>query len=99
VMSRFPSRFRGGAPGFQEWMGAVDRLVAALEGVPAPIARARVVAMSQMVVHQMAARARAVDDGGTLALEDDTFLDNLHRMAAGMLTAPVGEDPPPAAAL
>jgi AcrR family transcriptional regulator len=99
VMSRFPSRFRDGAPGFHEWMGAVDRLVSALDGVPAPIARARVVAMSQMVIHQMAARARAVDDGGNLSLDAATFIDNLQRMAAGMLTAPIGEDPPPAAAL
>jgi AcrR family transcriptional regulator len=99
VMSRFPSRFRDGAPGFHEWMGAVDRLVTALDGVPQAIARARVVAMSQMVIHQMAARARALDDGGNLALDAATFIDNLQRMAAGMLTAQIGEDPPPAAAL
>ena len=99
VMSRFPSRFHGGAPGHHEWMVAVDRMVAALDGMPAAIARARVVAMSQMVIHQMAARARAIDDGGSLALDDETFLDNLQRMAAGMLTAPNRQDPPPTAPL
>ena len=99
VMSRFPSRFHGGAPGHHEWMVAVDRMVAALDGVPTTIARARVVAMSQMVIHQMAARARAIDDGGNLALDDDTFLDNLQRMAAAMLTAPNRQDPPPTAPL
>jgi AcrR family transcriptional regulator len=99
VMSRFPSRFGEGAPGFHEWMGAVDRMVAALDGMPPVIARTRAVAMSQMVIHQIAARARAIDDGGHLALDTATFLANLHAMAAGMLTAPIGKDPPPAAAL
>jgi AcrR family transcriptional regulator len=97
VMSRFPSRFREGAPGFHEWMGAVERMVTALDWMPPAIARARAVAMSQMVIHQMAARARAIDDGGHLALDDETFLANLHAMAAGMLTG--GRDLPPTGAL
>jgi hypothetical protein len=67
--------------------------------VPRPIARARAVAMSQMVVHQMAIRARAVDEGGNIALDDDTFLDNVRRMATGMLVPPVAEDTAPPAAL
>jgi hypothetical protein len=46
-----------------------------------------------MVIHQMAARARAIDDGASLALDDRTFLENLQQMAAAMLTAPHAPDP------
>jgi AcrR family transcriptional regulator len=99
VMARFPSRFREGAPGFHEWTSAVERMVAALDQLPPAIARARAVAMSQMVIHQMAARARAIDDGGHLALDDGAFIANLQAMAAGMLTAVSGKDPPPTTAL
>ena len=71
----------------------VHRLVVLSKPLAGDVARARAVAMTQFVTHQMAERARLIDDGEPRRLDEETFLANLVHMAVAMLSAPAPTSP------
>lgn len=90
LMVRYPGRWDNPVT-HRGMSNLVDRLAELLAPLPAEVAAARAVAMTQFVTHQLAERARLIDDGGDLVLDEATFVANLTRMGAAMLTA---EAPP-----
>jgi AcrR family transcriptional regulator len=66
-----------------------DLIHEALPDLPERIVRERAVASLNLVLLQVAERARIIDDeDGTGLLEEDEFMANLVDMATGLLTAP-----------
>jgi AcrR family transcriptional regulator len=59
-------------------------------GVPEAVRRERVVQAIMLMTTAMAERARAVESGRPLALDDEAFLANLADVIVGGLEAPVG---------
>jgi len=68
-------------------------ILAALEERPTDLSlairRERVVAMIQLMTAAMAERARAIESGDTLALDEPTFVANLTDVLVGILEAPL----------
>ncbi|MBA0125801.1 helix-turn-helix transcriptional regulator [Haloechinothrix sp. YIM 98757] len=52
------------------------------------LARERVATIAGMLASTLADRARQLDEGGTLLLAHEAFVDNLTRMVVGALSAP-----------
>jgi AcrR family transcriptional regulator len=77
-------------PGTGPWL---RRILAILEqrpaSVPADIRRERLVEMIMLMTAAMAERARAIEDGAHLALDEPTFLGNLTDVLVGVLEAPL----------
>lgn len=95
LMTRYPGRWDDD-PRANAGMHALVQQVIALSKPLAPaVARARAVAMTQFVTHQMAERARLLDDGERGLLDAEVFSENLVLMSLAMLTAPAPTDPTP----
>ncbi len=84
LMVRYPGRWD--SAGAHEGMERlVDAIAARLAPLPDRVARARAVAMTQFVTHQLAERARLLDEGGAPVLDEETFVSNLVEMALGLV--------------
>lgn len=84
------SSWRDANPGTGPWL--VD-VLGILEGrpdqVPAPLRRERVVEMIMLMTAALAERARALESGRDLELDERTFVENLTDVLVGILEAPV----------
>jgi hypothetical protein len=71
----------------------LQQILAILEGrppeLPVDIRRERLVNMIQLMTAAMAERARAIDEGASLPLDEPTFLANLTDVLVGVLEAPL----------
>lgn len=59
-------------------------------GIPEPVRRERVVQAIMLMTTAMAERARAIESGRPLELDDEAFLANLADVIVGVLEAPAG---------
>ncbi len=75
----------GTGPKLREILGLLEQRPRAL---PLTIRRERVVGMIMLMTAAMAERARAIEDGEPLALDETVFLENLTDMLLGILEAP-----------
>jgi TetR/AcrR family transcriptional regulator, regulator of cefoperazone and chloramphenicol sensitivity len=70
------------------------RILAMLEerppSIPPPVRRQRVIGVIMLMTTAMAARARALQSGRRVELDEETFLANLADMLVGALEAPLG---------
>lgn len=84
------STWRDRNPGTGPWL--VD-ILGILEGrpeqVPAPLRRERVVEMIMLMTAALAERARSIESGRPLELDEPTFVTNLTDVLVGILEAPV----------
>lgn len=93
----FPA-WRDARPGTGPWLRRILEVIESRpEAVPAPIRRERVVAMIMLMTAALADRARLVEIGRPLALDDDVYLENLTDMLVGVLEAPLHETSTPGA--
>ncbi len=77
------------APSLASVRAQADLIHEALPDLPERIVRERAVASLDLVLLQVAERARIIDDeGGRGLLAEDEFMANLTDMATGLLTAP-----------
>ena len=67
----------------------LGRLTERPPGLPVAIRQERIVAMIMLMTAAMAERARAIEEGQPLALDEPTFVGNLTDMLAGVLEAPL----------
>lgn len=84
------SSWRDANPGTGPWL--LD-ILGILEGrpehVPAPLRRERVVAMIMLMTAALAERARSIESGRALELDEPTFVANLTDVLVGILEAAV----------
>jgi hypothetical protein len=67
---------------------ALDLLERRPANLPEPVRRERLVAMMQLMTASLAERARLLDSGGEVLLDDADYAANLTDMLAGVLGAP-----------
>jgi AcrR family transcriptional regulator len=90
-MSEAFGTWRDPGPGTGPWLREIlDVLEARPASLPLAIRRERVVAMIVLMTAAMADRARRVELGRRLPLDDATFLRNLTDMLVGVVEAPLG---------
>lgn len=87
LTSRYPGRWDAEPTAHRGMALLLDRIVGGLPRLPAEVARARAVAVTQFVSYQLAERARLVDEGAP-TVDEDHFVAELVTMATAMLTAP-----------
>jgi AcrR family transcriptional regulator len=77
------------APSLASVRAQAELLHELLPDLPERLVRERVVASLDLILLQVAERARIIDDeGATGLLDEDEFVENLVDMATGLLTAP-----------
>lgn len=82
--------WRVGAPGTGPHLIAIlDILESRPEDLPAAIRRQRVVQMIMLMTASLAERARAVQSGRGVELDEPTFVENLAAVLVGILAAPL----------
>jgi AcrR family transcriptional regulator len=82
------------APSLASVRAQADLIHEALPDLPERIVRERAVASLDLVLLQVAERARIIDDeGGRGLLAEDEWMANLVDMATGLLTAPASRQP------
>jgi len=90
-MSEAFGTWRAPRPGTGPWLREIlEVLEARPPSLPLPIRSERVVAMIMLMTAAMADRARLVELGRRLPLDEATFLRNLTDMLVGVLEAPLG---------
>jgi len=90
-MSAAFGTWRDARPGTGPWLREMLELLEARPlSVPLTVRRERVVAMIMLMTAAMADRARLVELGRRLPLDESTFLGNLTDMLVGVLEAPLG---------
>jgi AcrR family transcriptional regulator len=90
-MSEAFGTWRDPRPGTGPWLREILELLEARPlALPRPVRSERVVAMIMLMTAAMADRARLVELGRRLLLDEETFLVNLTDMLVGVLEAPLG---------
>jgi AcrR family transcriptional regulator len=84
------STWRDANPGVGPWLIEIlGVLEGRPEGVPAPLRRERVVEAIMLMTAALSERARAIESGHELELDEPTFVANLTDVLVGILEAPV----------
>jgi AcrR family transcriptional regulator len=93
LSSRFPTWREAGpgtGPRLREILSVLEERPAHL---PAAIRRERVIEMIMLMTLAMAERARAIESGRSLELDEPTFVSNLTAVLVGVLDAPLSDVP------
>jgi AcrR family transcriptional regulator len=94
-MSEAFGTWRDPRPGTGPWLREILELLEARPlALPRPVRSERVVAMIMLMTAAMADRARLVELGRRLLLDEETFLVNLTDMLVGVLETPLGPSLP-----